>query len=144
MIPVGVRMRSAASLLAVLLGASSCAPASAEFGRLFFSAEERRALDAPPPPAAPAPAPPPTPVPRQIHGFLQRPDGRLIVWLDGMADSGLAMHTDFRLHPRLVLAPRAAPQLRLRIGDHWPPLPAADAVSPLPTVQFHPAAKRTP
>lgn len=132
--------RPAVGALATLVAAAHCMPANADFGRLFFSIEERRALDAPPPPpSAPPPQAPPAPVPRRIDGILQRPDGRLLVWLDGIAESWQAANDAFRLHPSLALAPRSAPQLRLRIGDHWPPLPTADAARLLPAIQVHPA-----
>lgn len=133
-------IHSAVRMLIALTAASHHIPASADFGRLFFSAEERRTLDAPPPPVAPpsAEAAPP-PLSRQIDGILKRPDGRLTVWLAGVADWQQADADEFRLHRLLMLAPRAAPQLRLRIGDHWPPLQDADETALLPTVQVHPA-----
>ncbi|MDR1853282.1 MAG: hypothetical protein LBR05_00030 [Azoarcus sp.] len=71
-------------LLATLAvgNSASAEPNATLAGRLFFSAAERRALEAPPPkPAASAPVP----APRRYDGALWR-DGRLIaVWLDGQA-----------------------------------------------------------
>lgn len=125
--------RIGARLAAAALPALGCAHAAAhageDFGRLFFTLAERRALDAPPaPPPPPAPAPEaaasaPAPVrSRRIDGILQGPDGRVTIWLDGLARPAAP---DFRIRATLQLIPRAAPQLRLYVGDHWPP-PRAD------------------
>lgn len=124
-----MRFFIARALTSALLGLScSAQAANGDFGRLFYSADERRALDAPPPPPPPAPekpAPaPPPPRSRLIDGILQRPDGRVTVWLDGFARPA---EPDFRLRAILQLVPRTAPQARLHVGDHWPPLPPDDA-----------------
>lgn len=84
-------MRRAALLLIVLaLGAAAgTARAQAPLGRLFFTPEQREALDArrkarvPDKPAAAAVA---TPTLR-LDGFVKRSDGRSTVWVNGESQS---------------------------------------------------------
>lgn len=123
---IGVLTHLPTFVLGSALVATLGAPAAhADFGRLFFSAAERRALDEPapppPPPRTETPVAAPLP-PRRINGVLRRPDGEVIVWRDGIAETG---ERHFHLTHALVLIPRAAPQQRVRVGEHWPPLPDA-------------------
>lgn len=75
----------AALLLACALLAPRAAPAQ-ELGRLFFTPEQREALDArrrarlPDKPAALAPSPT-----TRVDGSVQRSSGRSTVWIDGAA-----------------------------------------------------------
>ena len=78
------RRRAAAFAFAAL-----CAPASAqEIGRLFHSAEQRKALDSLRK-AKPQPQKPGNPQPgvasgaARIDGYVVRPDGKSTVWVDG-------------------------------------------------------------
>jgi len=74
--------------VAFLLGAS-CAPAGAqEIGRLFHSAEQRTALDAlrktkPQPQKPPGSQPSLSAQPVHLDGYVLRPDGKSIVWVNG-------------------------------------------------------------
>ena len=74
--------------VALLLGAY-CAPASAqEIGRLFHSAEQRNALDAlrktkPQPQKPPASQPSIASQPVHLDGYVLRPDGKSMVWVNG-------------------------------------------------------------
>lgn len=96
-----------------------------DFGRLFHSPAQRRAIDAGEPRRTPAretkPAPALTPpVARaRIDGILRRSDGRDSVWLNGELQP---IPPGLRLAPgdRRELIPAAAPQTRLRVGDSWP------------------------
>jgi hypothetical protein len=77
--------RCAALLLAGVLLAPRALPAQ-ELGRLFFTPEQREALDArrkarlPDKPAALAPSPT-----TRVDGSVQRSSGRSTVWIDGAA-----------------------------------------------------------
>jgi hypothetical protein len=77
-----------ALVFAVLLGAY-CAPASAQgIGRLFHSVEQRNALDAlrkaKPQPQKPAVSQPSFPSqPAHLDGYVLRPDGKSMVWVNG-------------------------------------------------------------
>ena len=72
-----------------LLLAAWCAPASGqEIGRLFHSVEQRNALDAlrktAPQPQKPAVSQPSFPLqPVHLDGYVLRPDGKSIVWVNG-------------------------------------------------------------
>jgi hypothetical protein len=73
-------------LLGLWLTAAACPCAAQEFGRLFFTPEQRAALDArrkarvPDKPAAtPALASPTT----RLDGYVSRSDGRSTVWVNG-------------------------------------------------------------
>ncbi len=72
-------------LLALLLGLLNADPAAAqELGRLFFTPEQRAALDArraarlPDNPVAAAPSPT-----TRVDGYVKRSSGKSTVWLDG-------------------------------------------------------------
>jgi len=74
--------------VALLLGAC-CAPAGAQqIGRLFHSAEQRNALDAlrrtkPQPQKPPASQPSLSSQPVHLDGYVLRPDGKSMVWING-------------------------------------------------------------
>ena len=75
--------------LAVALLAACCAPASAqEVGRLFHSVEQRNALDAlrktkSQPQKPPASQPFLASQPVRLDGYVLRPDGKSMVWVNG-------------------------------------------------------------
>jgi hypothetical protein len=79
-------MRQATALVLASALLAPCAVAAQELGRLFFTPEQRDALDArrrarlPDKPAALAPSPT-----TRIDGSVQRSSGRSTVWLDGFA-----------------------------------------------------------
>ena len=79
------RLRALA--IAFLLGAS-CAAGAQEMGRLFHSAEQRNALDAlrktkPQPQKPPASQPSLASQPVRLDGYVLRPDGKSVVWVNG-------------------------------------------------------------
>lgn len=97
-------MRHAAALVALLALAAASGPARAqELGRLFFTPEQRAALDArrkariPDKPAAAAVAPSPT---TRIDGYVQRSGGKSTVWVNGEAISEGSQPEDLRVAPR--------------------------------------------
>ena len=72
---------------AFLLGAS-CAAGAQEMGRLFHSAEQRNALDVlrktkPQPQKPPASQPSLASQPVRLDGYVLRPDGKSMVWVNG-------------------------------------------------------------
>ncbi len=98
--------------------------AQADFGRLFFTAEQRHTLDQPeaaaPPPPRPTPvehAPAPAPAQR-IDGFVRHSSGEITVWLDG-APGPLPPGLSAPPFPALELIQAHRPQDRLRAGDLW-------------------------
>jgi len=72
------------ALVFAILAAAACAPASAEeLGRLFFTPEQRAALDArrrARTPDRPAPVIAPT---VRLDGYVKRSGGRSTVWVNG-------------------------------------------------------------
>ena len=80
------RLRALA--VAFLLGASSAPAGGQEIGRLFHSAEQRNALDAlrkaKPQPQKP-PASQPSLLAQSVHldGYVLRPDGKSMMWVNG-------------------------------------------------------------
>jgi len=82
-------MTTVRALVVVSVLAASCAPASAqEIGRLFHSAEQRNALDAlrktkPQSQKPPASQPFVPSQPVHLDGYVLRPDGRSMVWVNG-------------------------------------------------------------
>ena len=110
--------------LACSLAAAFPIPAQADFGRLFFTAEQRHALDQPEPPAPPPP--PPTAVERapalaptqRIDGFVRHSSGEITVWLDG-TPGPLPPGLSAPPFPALELIQAHRPQDRLRAGDLW-------------------------
>ena len=71
----------------VFLLAASCAAGAQEMGRLFHSAEQRNALDGlrktkplQKPPASPASL---SSQPVRLDGYVLRPDGKSMVWVNG-------------------------------------------------------------
>jgi len=82
-------MTSVRGLVAVLLLGASCAPSNGqEIGRLFHSVEQRNALDAlrktkpqqqKPPVAQPSLATQPV----RLDGYVLRPDGKSMLWVNG-------------------------------------------------------------
>lgn len=80
-------MSRRAAILAWLLLVASAAASAQEIGRLFFTPEQRLALDArrkariPDKPAAVVPESPVT----RIDGLVRREGGRSTVWLNGVA-----------------------------------------------------------
>jgi len=95
-------MRPLAAAIAALcaLGAAQSASAQA-LGRLFFTPEQRAALDArrkarlPDKPVAAAPSPT-----TRIDGYVQRSGGRSTVWVNGEALPEGAQPEDLRVAPR--------------------------------------------
>lgn len=79
-------MRLALALAAALL---ACTPASAqELGRLFFTPEQRAALDArrrARVPDKPSPVPIVASPTTRLDGYVRRSDGRATVWVNGAA-----------------------------------------------------------
>jgi hypothetical protein len=79
-------MRRAATLLVACAMLAPCAAAAQELGRLFFTPEQRQALDArrkarlPDKPMAAAPSPT-----TRIDGSVQRSSGRSTLFVDGAA-----------------------------------------------------------
>lgn len=77
------------ALAAALLLGASCAPADAqEIGRLFHSVEQRNALDAlrktkPQPQKPPASQRSLSSQPVHLDGYVLRPDGKSMVWVNG-------------------------------------------------------------
>ena len=74
--------------VALLLGAFSAPAGAQQIGRLFHSAEQRNALDAlrrtkPQPQKPPASLPPASSQPVHLDGYVLRPDGKSIVWVNG-------------------------------------------------------------
>ncbi len=95
-------MRRAAALLGFAAALAATLPARAqELGRLFFTPEQRAALDArrkarlPDKPAAAAPSPT-----TRIDGLVRRSDGRTTVWVNGEPVSGNGQVEDLRVAPR--------------------------------------------
>lgn len=80
-----------ALVVAFVLGAL-CAPAGAqEIGRLFHSVEQRHALDAlrktkPQPQKPPASQPSLASQSVRLDGYVLRPDGKSMVWVNGQID----------------------------------------------------------
>ena len=78
--------RPPAIAMALLLGAS-CAAGAQEMGRLFHSAEQRNALDAlrksKPQPQKPPASPSLASQPVRLDGYVLRPDGKSMVWVNG-------------------------------------------------------------
>ena len=109
---------------AFILTATSTTPAQADFGRLFFTAEQRDTLDQPEPAAPPPPTP--TPVERapasapaqRIDGFVRHSSGEITVWLDG-TPGPLPPGLSAPPFPALELIQAHRPQDRLRAGDLW-------------------------
>ena len=111
-------------LSAAITLASASAAAQAPLGRLFFTPEERAALDAGRPrhsePAAAIEL-----TPRRLDGIVRRSDGRGTVWINGEAE-----------RRRLESAQRAAVRdaegrwQSLRVGE------AADATTPAPQIRI--------
>lgn len=130
-------------IFAASLAAVFATPSHADFGRLFFTAEERRTLDQPAPAVPPQPAPAaayeatPAPAPPQrIDGFVRHSSGETTVWLDG-APGPLPPGLRAAPYPALELIPHHRPQDRLRAGDVWQApagaaLASAAAAQPLP------------
>lgn len=77
------------ALAVALLLAACCAPAAAqEIGRLFHSVEQRNALDAlrktkPQPQKPPVSQPSSPSQPVHLDGYVLRPDGKSMVWVNG-------------------------------------------------------------
>lgn len=82
-------MTSARGLVVTLLLGASCAPSNAqEIGRLFHSVEQRNALDAlrkTKPQQQKPPAAQSSLVSQPVHldGYVVRPDGKSMVWVNG-------------------------------------------------------------
>ncbi|HEV8094329.1 MAG TPA: hypothetical protein VGP71_01300 [Burkholderiales bacterium] len=82
-------MTSARGLAVALLLGASCAPSNAqEIGRLFHSVEQRNALDAlrkTKPQQQKPPAAQPSLASQSVHldGYVVRPDGKSMVWVNG-------------------------------------------------------------
>jgi len=82
-------MTSLRTLAVALLLGMCCARASAqEIGRLFHSAEQRNALEAlrktkPQPQKPPASQPSLAAPPVRLDGYVLRPDGKAMVWVNG-------------------------------------------------------------
>ena len=78
-----------ARTLIVFVAGSLCVPASAqEIGRLFHSTEQRGALDAlrkakPQQQKPPGPEQPTSAQPARVDGYVLRPDGKSVLWVNG-------------------------------------------------------------
>ena len=108
-------MTRATLLLAGML-AFSCAPAQ-ELGRLFYTPEERAALDArrrarlpDKPTAAPAPVSPIT----RVDGFVRRSAGPSTVWVNGAALDEASPGSDARVS---IPAGDRGGRVRLKPGE---------------------------
>jgi hypothetical protein len=116
-------MRIAATLLALIAGVACAAGAGAqELGRLFFTPEQRAALDArrkarvPDKPAATPQAESPI---TRIQGAVQRSGGRSTVWVNGEAipegsPGGAQSHSSGRV---TLPAGEGAQRYDLRVGE---------------------------
>ncbi|MDR1423038.1 MAG: hypothetical protein LBI92_00265 [Azoarcus sp.] len=106
-------------LAALTLDAASAAPPATLSGRLFFSAAERREMEAPPKPA-PKMLTFAAAAPRRYDGALWR-DGRIVaLWFDG-TETRPARVPAIRLHgdrPATAHGGRSEPLLP---GASWPP-----------------------
>ena len=118
------RRAMARCLAAAVLLASAHAGAQAPLGRLFFTPEERAALDA----GRPLHAEPEVQTditPRRLDGIVRRSDGHSTVWINGAAEQR-----------RLGSAERAPVQdaegrwQSLRVGE------AADDATPAPDIRI--------
>jgi hypothetical protein len=121
--------------LALLLALWGTNAPAADFGRLFHTQAERHALDQPTETAVDQGVPRTDPMARRIDGLLRSSRGRATIWLD---TEPLDPAPHFRLapYPALKLVPRLAPQLRLHVGENWPPAPAS-AMDSLPRLHIH-------
>ncbi len=115
---------AAALLLGVLLGATDAA--AQEFGRLFFTAEQRAALDArrkarvPDKPAATPQAESPV---TRVNGAVRRTGGRSTVWVNGEAipegsqPEGAELARDAGASRVTIPAGEGAQPFKLRVGE---------------------------
>ena len=74
--------------VALLLGACCASSSAQQIGRLFHTVEQRNTLDAlrktkPQPQKAPAPQPSHASQPVHLDGYVLRPDGKSMVWING-------------------------------------------------------------
>ena len=121
-------MRAAATLAAMLAGLLGAADAGAqELGRLFFTPEQRAALDArrkarmPDKPAVQAESPV-----TRVNGAVQRAGGKSTVWVNGEAipessQSAGTQATSKASDPSRVTLPagEGAQRLDLRVGESF-------------------------
>lgn len=87
----------------------------------------------------PASSPPPTSIPPRIDGILRRPDGEVLLWVEGSWQSARSLG----LRPAAGDAAAVSPpgrRTRLRSGDSMPVEPSALAIG---AVQPHPAHDQT-
>jgi hypothetical protein len=104
---------------------------AAELARLFFSPEQRTALELTqskqtvtniPALAASAPIVPTQParIPPNItvNGIIQRSDGNRIVWINGQAQ---AIPTAPNGNPASVTLPNQTQRIELKVGQRWRP-----------------------
>lgn len=130
---------------AIALAAVLPTPAQADFGRLFFTVEQRHTLDqpetvAPPPPPVTSVDRTPAPAPAQrIDGFVRHSSGEITVWLDG-APGPLPPGLSAPPFPALELIQTRRPQERLRAGDTWQ-APADMATASARVLQDSPLAE---
>lgn len=128
--------------LTLLLAFWGTSVAAADLGRLFHTPAERHALDQPHETVVDHGEPDAAPVSRRIDGLLRSSAGRATIWLDA---EPLAPAPLFQLapYPALELIPQPASQLRLHVGDSWPPSArSADSSLPRLHVQRHRDAPR--
>lgn len=112
-------------LAAMIALVSASAAAQAPLGRLFFTPDERAALDAGGPLHAEPPAAETELTPRRLDGIVRRSDGRATVWINGEAE-----------RRRLGSADRASVQ---DAEGHWQSLrvgEVADEIAPAPEMRI--------
>ncbi|TXF12862.1 hypothetical protein [Pelomicrobium methylotrophicum] len=106
-------------LLAFALGARAADP----LGRLFFTPEQREALERKRPQAAP----PTTGI--TVNGLVQRSDGKATVWINGTAHpappstpgKGIAVQPD----SSTVIVTTPSQKIRVKVGETIAPAPTA-------------------
>ncbi len=97
--------RLSLSAIALTLLIPACAQADAPLGRLFFTPEERSAMDRHETPATDIPPP-------QVNGIVRRNDGRATVWVNGEQRRDIPA-SDQRAQ---VIDPRGVPVWR-KVGE---------------------------
>jgi hypothetical protein len=119
--------RAAPFLLGLVLAGASAAGAAQEPGKLFFTPEQREALDArrkariPDKPAAAAQSPA-----TRIDGKVTRSGGNSTVWINGQPVPEGDEADGLRLHPGrsdpsrvTVSGDKEKQRIRLRVGETW-------------------------
>lgn len=109
--------------------------ASGGFGRLFFSAEERRRIERPPATSSPTEAAPP-PAPIRVDGIVRSSRGDATVWLNGRpVPAGHARLAPSDDSVRIVDGQGGS--VVVHVGETYRPDTGARE-NPLPRVEVHP------